>query len=182
VYLAWTYGEDAAADVEVATRSGDAFGAPVAIAKTPTYSDAPKLVVDASGVLHVAYAETSGGPFDPARILYTRSRDGKTFEPSTTIADGAFPALAIDDGRIVVIWEVAADEGRARGLGYATSRDGTKFSRAARVPHSRDDGFNGSHQGHLMNKLALRDRTIAIVNSSLEQGKQSRVWMIRGRL
>ena len=48
--------------------------------------------------------------------------------------------------------------------------------------YSADAGFNGSHQGHLMDKLAVRDGAVAIVNSSLAAGRGSRVWLMRGKL
>lgn len=42
-------------------------------------------------------------------------------------------------------------------------------------------GTNDSHQGLLMTKLAVnREGDRVIVNSRLEQRKQSRVWLIRG--
>ncbi|MBA3395212.1 MAG: exo-alpha-sialidase [Deltaproteobacteria bacterium] len=184
VYLAWTHGEHAAADIHVAMLHGDAFGEPVVVATTPNYSDAPKLAVDRAGTLHVVFAETSGGPFAPPRIHYTRSRDrAKHFEPALAISPqhAGFPALAVDGDRIFVLCEVL-DDGRGRGLALATSPDGgTRFAWQP-VPHSRDRGWNGSQQGQLMNKLAVRDGRIAIVNSSLRPDESSRVWLIRGHL
>jgi hypothetical protein len=52
------------------------------------------------------------------------------------------------------------------------------------VPGSvdRGGGTNGSHQGMLMQKLAVNDAgAVAIVNSSLARGDSSRVWLIRGQ-
>jgi len=248
VYLAWTVGERADADIRVAVadpprrtavpavatrarrarrdprpragpaearrhatatrpRAGDAaddaharrtptvalrFGPPVIVAATPTYSDAPKLALDRAGTLHVAFAETTGGPFDRSTIRYARSRDrGRTFEPARTLSRGegsaSFPAIAVDArDRVVVVWEAAviADE-RPRGLAITTSHDGGRtFATPAPIPGSRDPrgGWNGSHQGHLMRKLALRDDTIVVGNSALAPGVSSRVWIIRGRL
>jgi hypothetical protein len=46
-----------------------------------------------------------------------------------------------------------------------------------------DAGWNGSSQGLLTQKLAVsRDGALAVVNSSLEEGRRSRVWLMRGRL
>ena len=121
------------------------------------------------------------------RIHYTRSRDrGKTFQPPVAISDGdaSFPALEVDADHVVVVWEVVVDDnGRSRGLGLAASQDfGMHFDVTELVPHSRDAGFNGSHQGHLMDKLAVREGALAIVNSSLVAGRGSRVWLMRGKL
>ncbi|MFL6713197.1 MAG: hypothetical protein ACJ8LN_09735, partial [Sulfurifustis sp.] len=60
---------------------------------------------------------------------------------------------------------------------------GQSFARPVVVPDSIDPGggTNGSHQGLLMRKLAVNGAgAIAIVNSSLEPGRRSRVWLIRG--
>ena len=53
VYLAWTVGDDRAADIRV---SRD-FGAPVIVGKSEGYSDAPKLAVDARGTVHLVYSD-----------------------------------------------------------------------------------------------------------------------------
>jgi hypothetical protein len=90
-------------------------------------------------------------------------------------------------GRLYVVFELFAGPNQAsRGLALAVSQDGgANFSPPQRVPASMDaqDGFNGSSQGLLMNKLAVNPSgEIAIVNSSLKQGAASRVWLMRGRL
>jgi hypothetical protein len=70
VYLAWTTGDDNAADIRVAksTDGGTTFSAPRVVAPGKGYSDAPKLAVDSGGALHLVYAESSGGPFDRYHI------------------------------------------------------------------------------------------------------------------
>jgi hypothetical protein len=188
IALAWTYGEDDAADIHFATRAprADAFSKPRPLVRTMTYSDAPKLAFDRAGTLHAAYVETSGGPFDRPRVLYMRSTDrGATFERAKTLADQAsYPALETDGNVVAVLWDVIDDEGQPRGLGLAVSRNrGGAFATTKLVPNSRDaaGGTNGSHQGHLMNKLAVRGSDIAVMNASLTAGKGSRVWMMRGR-
>lgn len=193
VYLAWTVGEDNAADIRVAASAdgGSSFAEPRIVAPSPGYSDAPKLAVDARGTLHLVYAESSGGPFEPSRIRYTRSTDGaRTFEPPREIsAPGAgFPALSVDaNGNLYVLWELFRDpRGYSRGLALALSRDGGRsFTAPAVVPGSIDPagGVNGSNQGFLMRKLAVNRRgAVAIVNSSLKPNERSRVWLIRGSL
>lgn len=193
VYLAWTVGEDNSADIRVARSwdGGASFGDPRIVAPSPGYSDAPKLAVDPRGALHLVYAESSGGPFDPSHIRYTRSTDGaSSFEPPREIsAQGAgFPALSVDaKGNLYVLWELfPAPRGYPRGLALAVSRDaGSSFTPPTLVPGSIDPagGLNGSNQGFLMRKLAVNSRgAVAIVNSSLKPNERSRVWLIRGAL
>jgi BNR repeat protein len=199
VYLAWTVGDDRAADIRVA-RSADGgvtFSEPQVVEPSKTYSDAPKLAVDSAGILHLVYAESVGGPFEPSQIQYTRSADGgRTFEPARAISSpmpasavsAAFPALGIDDARnLYVVWELYQGTSKQpRGLGLAVSRDGGRtFARPGVVPDSMDPagGFNGSSQGLLMKKLAVsRSGAVAIVNSSLKPNAHSRVWLIRGAM
>jgi hypothetical protein len=187
VYLAWTVGEDDGADVRVATSSdrGATFGTPVVVERTRGYSDAPKLAL-AGGTLHVVYADSAGGPFALANVRYTRSRDGVMFEPPRTISaphrGASFPSLALDGARVFVAWELHRDaDDLPRGLGLAFSLDGgTTFATPVIVEGSSDRGSNGSQQGRLMRKLAVRDGRIAIVNSALRHGEGSRVWLVRG--
>jgi hypothetical protein len=199
VVLAWSVGEDAAGDVHIAISSdgGKSFDAPRRVAVTPGYSDAPKVAFDGRGVLHLVHAESRGGPFTLSSIRHLRSSDGgRSFGPaheiSTPLPPGylgaAFPALGIDGrGRVVVIWELIRGSAPARpyGLAVAVSDDGEKFSAPQLIPDSVDPqgGFNGSTQGLLMNKLAVRgDGEIAVVNSAVKIGSHSRVWLLRGAL
>jgi hypothetical protein len=193
VYLAWTVGEDRAADIRVAASAdgGLSFRAPHIVAPSPGYSDAPKLVVDARGTLHLVYAEAAAGPFTLSRIRYTRSSDGaRTFEtPREISATGAgYPALSVDaGGNLYVLWELfEGSRELSRGLAFAVSRDGGGSFGAPRViPGSSDPagGMNGSNQGLLMRKLAVNGSgAVAIVNSSLKPNQHSRVWLVRGSL
>jgi hypothetical protein len=196
--LAWTVGEDAAADIHVARSRdrGESFGAPAIVAPSRGYSDAPKLAVDRQGVVHLVYAESAGGPFDAYRIHYTRARDGGAFEAPRGIshpapagmASASFPALALDGkGGVYVAWELARRAAeRPTALGLAVSHDGGRvFGPAVEVPASRAPagGANGSHQGQLMRKLAVSDEgDVVLVNSSLVPERASRVWLLRGRV
>jgi hypothetical protein len=184
VYLAWTIGEDGA-DIRVAksTDGGATFREPRIVARTRSYSDAPKLAVDPGGALHLVYGEGN-------HVEYTRSTDGaRTFEaPRRVSGPGAgFPALSVDaSGHLYVTWELFHQDRRPpRGLGLASSRDGGRtFSPGAAVPNSADPagGGNGSSQGLLMKKLAVNARgAVAIVNSSFKEGERSRVWLMLGR-
>jgi hypothetical protein len=192
LYLAWTLGEDRSADIHLA-RSRDGgltFSDPRIVARTSGHSDAPKLAVDLNNALHLAWAESSNGPFERRHILYMRSLDGaRSFEPPRRISGegAAFPSLEVDaQGNPTVIWELFRARHEARGLGFAVSRDGGKtFTAPGAVPGSADPagGPNGSHQGLLMRKLAVNgDGAVAVVNSSLQKNEGSRVWLMRGAL
>jgi hypothetical protein len=199
IYLAWTVGEDEAADIRLAKSAdnGATFGEPQIVAPSKSYSDAPKLMVDGSGTLHLVYAESAGGPFARYRIRHMHSTDGaRRFSKPTEISQpvpgsyesAGFPGLGIDsNNNLYVTWELFPDHRqRPRGLGMTISRDGGKsFAPPTVIPHSSDPagGSNGSHQGLLMKKLAVNGNgTVTVVNSSLKQDEHSRVWMIRGEM
>jgi len=182
VYLAWTVGDDESADIRVArSRDGGAsFEAPRLVERTKAYSDAPKLALEGD-LLHLVFAEGR-------RIRYTRSSDhGASFaRPRDLVGrDAGFPSLAVDgQGGVYVTWERFADHRyRPRGLGFAVSRDsGKTFSHVDVLPGTVDPtgGWNGSHQGLLMKKLAVnRQGGIALINSALKDGAGSRVWLLR---
>jgi hypothetical protein len=192
IYLAWTVGETDDAGIHVATSSdGQHFSAPLIIEHTRGYCDAPKLAVDVGGTVHLAFAQTRGGPMDPAEIRYTRSRDGKTFEPSRVISEGlapvsaaAFPALAVTGSRVFVTWDhyPRADQD-PHGLGIAASYDdGASFTHPGLIEGTRDRGRNGGLEGRLTRKLAVNDNSIVVVNSAVRFGESSRVWLVRGEL
>ena len=198
VVLAWTTGDDPAADIWIALSSdgGRSFGAPKAAAVTAGYSDAPKLAFDARGALHLVHAESRGGPFRPSSIRHLRSSDGgRSFGPAREIssplpsgyAGAAFPALGIDGlGRVVVVWELLRGSTLSPyGLGVAVSANGMQFGAPQLIPGSADPagGINGSTQGLLMSKIAVRaDGEVAVVNSAVKIGSHSRIWLLRGAL
>lgn len=167
---------------------------PLVVFKGKGYSDAPKLAVDGNGTVHLAFAESDGGPFGRYHIRYARSMDGaRSFEAARDISSAtgqgaSFPSLDVDaSGNVYVMWEIFPDRrSRPRGLGMAVSRDGGQsFSAPQTIPGSvaPDGGANGSHQGLLMDKLAAGDAgAVAAVNSSLKLNERSRVWLIRGNL
>lgn len=198
VYLAWTIGEDRAADIHIA-KSGDAgrsFGAPQIAVQSEGHSDAPKVAVDNQGTVHLVYAESPAGPFDRYYIRYTRSIDGaRTFDNPREIpsplpegfGSGNFPTLSFDvEDNLYVLWELfAAREDRPRGLGFTYSSDGGRtFATPSIVPGSADPalGYNGSRQGLLMRKLAVNATgSIVIVNSTFKRGETSHIWLYRGQ-
>jgi hypothetical protein len=197
VYVAWTVGEDRAADIHIA-KSGDAgrsFGAPRIAFESNGHADAPKIAVDSTGTVHLVYAESPAGPFERYHIRYTRSSDGaRTFNQPREISSplpeefesGNFPALSVDaEDNLYVLWELFHDKrDRSRGLGFTVSRDaGRTFPPPSVLPGSADPalGDNGSRQGLLMRKLAVNAAgAIAVVNSTFKRGERSHVWLFRG--
>src|SRR6185312_9602420 len=142
--------------------------------------------VDAHGTLHLAYAQTQGGPFEPAEVRYSKSRDGRTFEPTRVIsgAGASFPSLAVAGDRVVVTWEHSERGDKLpRGISIAYSSDGgAHFTQPDLIPGTRDAGPNGGFEGRLARKLAVAGRTIVVVNSAKRAGESSRVWLVRGAL
>ncbi len=179
VWLAWTVGEDPDADIRVSSLRDDgaSFSPPVLVGAGAARADAPRLAFDGDGRLHLVYMEQAGK--QPAAIRHVRSNglDLGFGTPRTLSTHGEAamaPQLVIDaQGRVHVAWE------SAQGLRY--SRDG---GAPVTVPHSGPGAGarQGSQQGMLGKKLAAGDGIVALVNSSLVQGRGSRVWVMRGRL
>jgi len=199
LYLAWTTGEDAAADIRVARsgNGGETFGEPLVVFKGKAYSDAPKLAVGGTGTLHLVFAESSGGPFERYHVRYARPTDGaRSFETPRDISSSmkppaesaSFPSLGIDAaGNVCVTWEIfPARHSRPRGLGMTMSRDGGRLFPPPQPilgSAAADGGGNGSYQGLLMEKLAVGgDGTVVVVNSSMKENERSRVWLLHGTL
>lgn len=197
VHIAWTTGDDDSSDIRIARSDdgGRTFGEGRTVARTGGYSDAPKVVIDSAGTLHLVHGESVGGPFDRYDILYTRSRDGgQTFETPRRISQpgprgtvsAAFPALSLDaKDNVYVLWELYRNHRELpRGQAFVVSVDsGNTYSAPVVVPRSIDPhgGYNGSQQGLLMRKLAVNGAgEIAIVNSSFNPRLKSRVWLTRG--
>jgi hypothetical protein len=198
VYLAWTVGEDRAADIHFATSvdRGESFSAPRIVLESGGHSDAPKIAADAKGIVHLVYAESPTGPFDRYHIRYTCSKDGgRSFaEPmevsgaqTAQFESAAFPALSfVGKDNLYVVWELfPSREGYSQGLGFTHSSDGGRtFAPPSVVPGSLDPalGVNGSMQGLLMRKLAVNGAgSVAVVNSTFRQNGKSHVWLFRGQ-
>ena len=198
VYIAWTIGEDGAADIRYAVSrdGGESFGEPRVVHESEGHSDAPKLAFDPGGTLHLAYAESPTGPFAAYHILYARmDADNGAFEEPSALpaADGGdawsgFPSLSVDGaGAVYLLWEhYPAPRDRPQGLAFAVSRDGgDSFTRPVVAPGSAEPegAFNGSQQGLLMRKLAVNTGgALAVVNSTFKSNESSHIWLIRGAL
>ena len=196
VHLAWTIGEDAAADIHVATSrdGGRSFGEPL-IVPSAGHADAPGIAADSRGRLHLVYGESPNGPLRQYRIRYAHRDAGsdRFSEPRTIAGPGAgidsvnFPDIVVDAGdRLYLVWKLFADRRHySRGLGFTMSADGGEtFAAPEVVPASGDPelGFNGSLQSFLMNKLAVNaDGAVALVNSTFAPGRSSHIWLWRKR-
>src|SRR5688500_9911395 len=154
VYLAWTVGDDPSADIRVARSDdgGASFTAPAIVDRSKSYSDAPKLAVDARGTLHLVYA-------DGKRIVYSRSADqGRSFERPRSISDrdAGFPALDIDaKGNLYVLRERFAQHPHlARGLALALSTHAGRTCTAPALGRESAGGRrNGSRPRRRMSRL-----------------------------
>ncbi len=192
VHLAWTVGEDAAADIRVSTSTdgGRSFEQPL-ILSGAGHADAPKLTADSRGRLHLVYGESPDGPLGHYGIRYARKDAGtdRFSEPRTIAApEGGiesvnFPAIEADaTGRLHVIWELFPDpRWYSRGLGFTISDDGGEtFAAPEVVPSEPEAGFNGSLQGSLMEKLAVNAAgASALVNSTFVPDRSSHIWLWR---
>jgi hypothetical protein len=187
LYVAWTIGEDMAADIRVArsTDGGRSFDAPRLAERTVGYADAPKIALGADGTLHLVYSQSAAGPLELHHVRYARSADrGRSFTPGRDISgSGAgFPALGLDDaGNLYVLWErLPGPRMRPRGLGIVAGGE-EGFSPPAKVPGSEGAGVNGGMQGLLMQKLAVNGAgQLVVANSTFVPDKASRVWLMRG--
>jgi hypothetical protein len=197
-HLAWTTGEDPAADIHVASSAdgGRTFGEPRTVGASGGHSDAPKMAVDGNGTLHLVFGESPSGCRGAYHVRYARMKRGAAFETPRRISSSrdaervseSFPTMSVDaKNRIHVLWERRpAGEERAQGLAFTYSTDdGDRFAVPSAVPGIAGPalGWNGSQQGMLTDKLAV-DATgaIAIVNSTFDPERSSHVWLLRGRI
>ncbi|MEZ4600099.1 MAG: sialidase family protein [Syntrophotaleaceae bacterium] len=197
VYIAWTVGEDPAADIHFSESDdhGQTFAEPRILDRTDGHADAPKLAVDDRGTVHLVYAESPGGPLKAYHIRYTRLPQGEgDFEQPRQIAvpEGTrwesmnFPSLSLDGkGNPYIIWELFPKPvGYPKGLGFTFSRDGGQtFASPRDIPGTGDPalGTGGGRQGLLMKKLAVNDQgAIAVAHSTFKRNQSSHVWFLRG--
>jgi hypothetical protein len=111
IYVCWvdTAAADALPDIFfcASTDGGKTFGDPVDASETPHISATPDIAADANGI-YLAWADNSTGA-SSWNIFFSASRDGgKTWEHPLNVAptpgQSTEPALAVDEGRIAVVW------------------------------------------------------------------------------
>ncbi|MCP1727236.1 hypothetical protein J2T60_001201 [Natronospira proteinivora] len=199
VALAWSVGETREADIHISYSEdgSDDFSEPEKAVSGPGHADAPSIVFDGEGVLHLAYAEAAEGPGGAYAIRHTRADSpSQSFGSVSTIseppprdndAQAHFPALRIDGAdRLHLVWELYPEGWpRSRGLAYTRAPADGEFSPPALVEGTGDpsDGINGSLQGLFMQKLAVTaDGLPVVVNSTFREDEESRIRLIRGEL
>lgn len=194
VYLAWTLGEDASADIRLAISRdrGRTFEAPRVVTETAERGDAPQIAMDEAGVLHLVHAESEADRDAASRVRYLRLKPTSPgFEQPRTVSGqhpATFPSLSLGPaGHVYVVWQHhAASDEPARGLSFIASRDdGQTFSPPSSLEGTADPalGVNGSRQGKLMHLLAANHSgAIAAVSSSFLDGEHSSIRLLRGRL
>jgi hypothetical protein len=101
------------------------FGPTVNVSSNGGFSRQPHIVIDASGVLHVAWADDTGAA--NTRILYSRSFDqGASFTAPVVISTGAGaalrPRLATQGGSVHLVW--MQDDATAKEIMFSRSVDG----------------------------------------------------------
>jgi hypothetical protein len=199
VHVAWSVGDDRSANIHFATSNdgGKSFAKGQAVNQTPGHSDAPKIAVDASGTVHVAYAESPKGRGHEYHVRYTRRPSSAAhFEPARNVSPARtgntgsahYPHLCLDaKGTVYLLWENYLDSAdRPRGLGFTYSKDrGEHFQPPSLIQAMAplEGAFNGSQQGLLTEKLAVNaEGLIAVVNSTFRPETKSSVLLLRGRL
>ena len=191
-WLAWTAGDDASADIHLASSDGPAAGFSNArrIHASSDHADSPVLAATSEGRIHLAWTASDGAPFRNSRIVYAHDGDGSgSFSEPVVISGeimGAYPQLAARGDRVLVSWERVPDRNaRPRGLGYASSSDGGEhFSQPAEVPGSarEEHAVNGGNQGLLMRKLDLADDgRVLLGHATFREGESSAVWLLQGQ-
>jgi hypothetical protein len=206
IYLAWSVGEQPAADIHVvrSTDGGATFTDAQVALRTPGLSDAPKLVAAPAGELHLVFTERSATQGADYHVAYSRLDEpvGYFTEPGGAFTEpvnlshplsaggraASFPSIAAGpDGHLYVLWELfTEDNPQPTGLGYTLSTDhGRSWTEPAVVPGSLDpgEGINGSLQGRLMQKLAANDSArITVVNSIFRPDDRSFVRLVLGEV
>lgn len=75
IYLAWTVGEDPAADLRLAKSDdgGRSFTEPRVVHASDGHADAPQLVVDGRGTIHLVWGESPAAPLERYHIQIGRA-------------------------------------------------------------------------------------------------------------
>jgi hypothetical protein len=195
VLVFWATGEDPRGDLWLARSrdGGVTFSEPVRAIESSGYSDAPRALVDRAGHIHLFWAESRGGYFDPADIYHAVSRDsGGTFDPLRRVSppqsQGAgYPeAVLTASGDIAVTWAIMTRQLRHRALGFALLHAGGDVRTAPwvipEIKTSEAREVYGSLQGLFMKRLAAAPNgDVVLVYSTFLEGERSAILMARGR-
>ena len=195
VHLAWSVGEDPAANIHIASSAdgGRTFGPARVVHASPGHADTPFLLaVDDTLVLAYGYSDPRRA--EPSRLAVTHSEDqGASFRRPEFVAHGpeledvglGFPSMALSEAGIVLIAErIPPPTGPRRGLAAARLSMSGEASPAEPIPGSSGPplGPNGGRQGPLMHKVATDGATrVALVHSTFERNQRSAIWLFEGR-
>ncbi|MFU8833449.1 MAG: sialidase family protein, partial [Wenzhouxiangella sp.] len=197
IVMAWTYGEESDADVQLAVSidHGASFEVLGPALRREGHADAPHLATDEQGGVHLVFAESPSGPGGPARLVYVRSDDDLVFTaprilPDLTGSDqihAGFPQLLTSGSNLVVNWEILHSRSRrSLGMGMIHSDDlGESFGQPQMVPGTEapDGGISGGLQGLLMRKTAVgTDGQLLFGHSHFVPDQRSEVLLLRGQL
>lgn len=100
------------------------------------------VAIDGRGAVYAAWRHIFPGSMRD--IAFAMSADGRRFDPFVRVSEDNWelngcpedgPTLAVDEtGTIHIAWATVVDDGEAKALFYATSRDGKTFSPRVRLP------------------------------------------------
>lgn len=197
VLLVWSEGDDPYADLRIATSEemGQGFSAPTTALETPGHADAPSLVVDDDGTVHLAFGAIPANDLEDYRQPYHRrlhlaqaDADSLEFTSAKKLdADdwaGGFPTLARSADRLYLVWQrYQHPTDRPYGLAFTHAPlDTLEFARVEPVPGTVDRPYSGGLQGQLKRRMAVNAAgEIAIAQSRFVPGSHSDILLIRGQ-
>lgn len=198
VVLVWSEGDRPYADIRIATSDAleAGFSAPATALETPGHADAPSLVVDEGGTVHLAFGAIPANDIEDYRQPHHRrlhvtqaDSDRLEFAPATRLdADdwpGGFPTLAGTDGHLYLVWQrYPHPTDRPYGLAFTHATTNTPdFVPVTPVPGTVDRPYSGGLQGQLKRRMAVNGSgEIAIAQSRFIPGSHSDILLIRGQL
>lgn len=194
IYLIWTYGEANKENIHFA--KADEIKNPF-ILKGPAvikngFLDAPRIVIDKLGNLHLVFSWALERFSNQGDIYYSKLNVGeKSFSQPIKISRTtnewrrfSYPNIVIDNNNIYVLSELfIGQEFRSRGLGliYWNMKEDNNFNFFVIRDDRKDNlGINGSLQGVLSDKLAINSEgKIVIINSTFNKNNSSHIWLYR---
>lgn len=198
ILLAWSEGDSPYADIRIATsdNQGRTFSAPATALEHPGHADAPSLVVDDHGTVHLAFGAIPANDLEDYRQphhrrLHVSQADAEQLEfgPAQELdADewpGGFPTLAHDDRHLYLVWQrYPHPTDRPYGLAFTfTALDAAAFGPIEPVPGTVDTPYSGGLQGQLKRRMAVNSHgDIAIAQSRFVPGSHSDILLVRGQV
>ena len=198
ILLAWSEGDSPYADIRIATSDdlGQRFTTPATALEHPGHADAPSLVVDERGTVHLAFGAIPANDLEDYRQPHHRrlhvsqsDADDLDFGPAKKLdADdwpGGFPTLARDGQRLYLVWQrYPHPTDRPYGLAFTHAPlDSLAFGPIEPVPGTTGTRYSGGLQGQLKRRMAVNSSgEIAIAQSRFVPGRHSDILLIRGQV